>query len=103
MFISSSATPENTNYTKPDYDSTSEFNNIEIDMNNPTAKYFMGVIEKLISQGERNSIANERNSIANERNSIANEENAKTISKMVSMLETMLYSSNKLKTKSAGE
>ncbi len=94
---------ENTNYTKPDYDSISEFNNIEIDMNNPTAKYFMGVIEKLISQGERNSIANERNSIANERNSIANEENAKTISKMVSMLETMLYSSNKLKTKSAGE
>lgn len=103
MFISDSSTPENTNNTNPHYDSTAEFNNIAIDMNNPTAKYFMGIIEKLIAQGERNSIANERNSIANERNSIANEENAKTISKMVSMLETMLYNSNKLKTKSAGD
>lgn len=71
-------------------------NHIAIDMNNPTAKYFMGVIEKLVLQGERNASANERNSIANE-------ENAKTIGKMVDMLETMLYNSNNLKTKSAGK
>lgn len=71
-------------------------NNIAIDMNNPTAKYFMGVIEKLVLQGERNASANERNSIANE-------ENAKTISKMVDMLETMLYNSDNLRTKSAGK
>ena len=96
MFISEFSTPEKTNDTKSSKNNISELNNIAIDINNPTAKYFMGVIEKLVLQGERNASANERNSIANE-------ENAKTIGKMVDMLETMLYNSNNLKTKSAGK
>ena len=53
------------------------------EIDNPTVKYFMNVIEKLVAQGEKNAIANERNSIANE-------ENARTISNMFSVLEKII-------------
>lgn len=57
-----------------------------------TIEYLKRIIDRLVSQGDKNAEANVRNSIANEKNASANEEYAKTLSKMTDMLEISLYS-----------